>query len=56
MGQADFTSQEQMGEHVFIESCGNFCHGEPHFGSSMPMNNGLENMYSDEAGRGHVDE
>lgn len=48
MGQADFTSQEQMGEHVFIESCGNFCHGEPHFGSSMPMNNGLDSLYSDE--------
>lgn len=48
MGQANFSSQEQMGEHLFIESCGNFCHGEPHFGSSMPMNNGLDSLYSDE--------
>ncbi len=48
MGDASFTAQEQMGEQLFVESCGNFCHGEPHFGSSFTMNNGLDSVYADQ--------
>ena len=47
-GEATFTAEELRGEELFVESCGNFCHGEPHFGSSMPMNNGLDSIYTDE--------
>ena len=47
-GQATFTVQEQFGLNLFEESCGSICHGEPHFGSSMMQNNGLDSLYIDE--------
>ncbi|HFA47744.1 MAG TPA: T9SS type A sorting domain-containing protein [Bacteroidetes bacterium] len=47
MGQASFTAQEQEGFNLFIESCGQFCHSDPHFGIAFPMRNGLDAEYED---------
>ncbi len=47
MGLAEFSDSEQRGEEIFITSCGQFCHGEPLFSTTMPMNNGLDSVYTD---------
>lgn len=47
-GDEEFTSAEEAGFQVFQQSCDFVCHSQPHFGSSMPMNNGLEEEYEDE--------
>ena len=48
MRTATYTAAEENGERIFVANCGSFCHGEPHFASSMPMNNGLDSVYTDE--------
>ena len=47
-GQDLFTELEQDGFEIFEESCGSFCHGDPHFGSFSMMNNGLDSAYQDQ--------
>lgn len=48
MGEATFTPAELAGFSLFQESCEFACHSAPHFGNAMPMNNGLEEIYTDE--------
>ena len=48
MRTATYTAAEENGQKIFTANCGSFCHGEPHFASSMPMNNGLDSVYTDQ--------
>ena len=45
--EASFDESELRGEQLFRRSCGGACHGEPHFASSTPLNNGLDSVYTD---------
>lgn len=47
-GEMEFTVIEQQGFDIFQQSCDFACHSQPNFGNSMPMNNGLEEEYTDE--------
>lgn len=46
--ETTFTADEMAGFAIFNQSCDFVCHSQPHFGSPMPMNNGLEEEYEDE--------
>lgn len=46
MGQASFTDNEAAGEQIFSFDCKS-CHGEHNFSSIVPLNNGLDENYTD---------
>lgn len=47
-GEESFTPQEQLGFSLFEQNCDRACHSQPHFGGTLPMNNGLEAEYTDQ--------
>ena len=46
MGQASFTDREAAGDQIFTRDCKS-CHGEHNFSSILPLNNGLDEVYTD---------
>ncbi|MEZ4916393.1 MAG: cytochrome c peroxidase [Chitinophagales bacterium] len=52
-GKASFTQKEQAGYAIFKTQC-NTCHTEPLFTNYSYKNNGLDNNFSEDLGRGRI--